>query len=87
MVKRSKIVPDKRKAIDNDIDVEGTEVGDHMMRSLQNDIDEIYLSPDYIDRFMEYIKDGISREDVMAGIKRDLQMVKDKTKPVLYRGK
>lgn len=87
MVKRSKIVPDKRKAIDNDIDVEGTEVGDHMMRSLQNDIDEIYLSPDYIDRFMEHIKDGISREDVMAGIKRDLQMVKDKTKPVLYRGK
>ena len=86
MVKRSKVAPEKRKAFDDDIDVGGTEVGDHMMRSLQNDVDEVYLSPEYIDRFMWHIGDDVKREDVMAIIKRDLQMVKDRTKPVLYKG-
>ena len=86
MVKRSKIAPEKSKAVDDDIDVGGTEVGDYMMKSLQNDIDEIYLSPEYIDRFMSRIPGDHSRIDVIQQIKQDLQGIKDKTKPVLFKG-
>ena len=85
MVKRSKIVPEKKDAITNNIDIEGTEIGNQMMKSIQNDIDKFYLSPEYIDRVMRNIGGVKKREDVIAQIKRDLQETKNKTKPVLYK--
>lgn len=84
IVKRSKIVPERKDAVTNDIDVGGTEVGDQMMKSIQNDIDNFYLSPEYIDRVIRNIK-GIKRRDVIAQIKRDLQSLKRNTRPVLYK--
>lgn len=85
MVKRSKIVPEKKDAIANNIDIEGTEIGNQMMKSIQNDIDKFYLSPEYIDRVMRNIGGVKKREDVIAQIKHDLQETKNKTKPVLYK--
>ena len=85
MVKRSKIVPEKKDAITNNIDIEGTEIGNQMMKSIQNDIDKFYLSPEYIDRVMRNIGGVKKREDVIAQIKRDLQETKNKTKPALYK--
>ena len=66
MVKRSKIVPEKKDAIANNIDIEGTEIGNQMMKSIQNDIDKFYLSPEYIDRVMRNIGGVKKREDVIA---------------------
>lgn len=83
IVKRSKIVPEMQKVYDENISVEGTEVGDKMMNSIQEGIDNFYLSPEYIDRFVR--ASGADRSRVIETIRRDLQSVKSRTKPVLYK--
>lgn len=86
-IKESKITPELPKnKISSDIETQNPVLKKILKQSLEDDIDQVYLSDEYIERFIQNTKiDPSLEEDLRKAIKRDLYNQLNQTHPILYK--
>lgn len=88
LINQSKVAYDEDKALFQDFATKNEILKSGIMQSINNDIDDIYLSDEYIDRYLETLgfdkNNQKLREDARKYIEQDTRNVYNKTIPVVY---
>lgn len=85
-IKESKITPELPNKFSSNIETKNPELIKIMKESIADDIDQVYLSDEYIERFIKNTGvDPNIKKDLSKAIKYELQKQLNLTHPVLYK--
>lgn len=93
IVKRSLIAPNSKEDISGNRNltslIDNSKVADYIKASVKSDIDNVYLSDTYVDRFMKSLKldpnDKEYRKNITMRLQNDLEKTLKTNKPIFYQ--